>query len=90
MHLGGYFYVIWKAVTLLILCTKNVLTLYCLITWNENHALMGIHYCMESQSYGMTQSLKPRIARPKLPFPLVFPLFARRLTRLTQTLLTLT
>ena len=26
---------------------KKFLTLYCLITWNEIHALMVIHYCME-------------------------------------------
>ena len=88
MHFGGYFSVIWKAVTLSILWTKNFLTLYCVITWNENHALMVIHYCMESQSYSITQLLKPWITRSKLPFPLV--LIACRLTRLTQTLLTLT
>ena len=34
---------------------KNSLTLYCLITWNENHALMVIHYCRESQSCSVTQ-----------------------------------
>ena len=34
---------------------KNFLTLYCLITWNENHALMVIHYCRESQSCSITQ-----------------------------------
>ena len=34
---------------------KSFLNLYCLITWNENHALMVIHYCMESQSYSITQ-----------------------------------
>ena len=34
---------------------KNSLTLYCLITWNENHALMVIHYCRESQSCSITQ-----------------------------------
>ena len=55
MHLDGYFSVIWKAVTLLILLTKKSLTLYCLITWNENYALMVIHYCRESQSCSITQ-----------------------------------
>ena len=55
MHLDGYFSVIWKAVTLLILLTKKLLTLYCLITWNENYALMVIHYCRESQSCSITQ-----------------------------------
>ena len=34
---------------------KKFLTLYCLITWNENHALMVIHYCMESVSYCITK-----------------------------------
>ena len=55
MHLDGYFSVIWKAVTLLILLTKKSLTLYCLITWNEYYALMVIHYCRESQSCSITQ-----------------------------------
>ena len=49
MHLDGYFSVISKAVTLLILLTKKSLTLYCLITWNENYALMVIHYYRKSQ-----------------------------------------
>ena len=34
---------------------KKSLTLYCLITWNENYALMVIHYCRESQSCSITQ-----------------------------------
>ena len=34
---------------------KNFLTLYCLTTWIENHALMVIHYCIECQSYSFTQ-----------------------------------
>ena len=55
MHLHEYFFVICKAVTLLILKTKNFLTSYCPITWNENHALMVIHYCMESESYSVTK-----------------------------------
>ena len=50
MHLDRYFSVIWKAVTLLILLTKKCLTLYCLITWNENYALMVIHYCRVNNS----------------------------------------
>ena len=50
MRLDGYFSIIWKAVTLLILLTQKSLTLYCPITWNENYALMAIHYCRESQS----------------------------------------
>ena len=55
MHLDGYFSVIWKAVIQLILWTKNFLNLYCLVTWNEIHVLMVIHYCMESQSHSITQ-----------------------------------
>ena len=55
MHLDGYFSVIWKAVTLLILLKKKSLTLYCLITWNENYASMVIHCCRESQSCSITQ-----------------------------------
>ena len=34
---------------------KKSLTLYCLITWNEDYALMVIHYCRESQSCSITQ-----------------------------------
>ena len=34
---------------------KKSFTLYCLITWNENYALMVIHYCRESQSCSITQ-----------------------------------
>ena len=55
MHLDGYFSVIWKAVTVLILLTKKSLTLYGLITWNENYTLMVIQYCRESQSCSITQ-----------------------------------
>ena len=55
MHLDGHFSVILKAVTLLIVLTKKSLTLYCLITWNENYALMVIHYCRKSQSCSITQ-----------------------------------
>ena len=55
MHLDGYFSIIWKAVILLILIDKKSLTLYCLITWNQNYALMVIHYCRESQSCSITQ-----------------------------------
>ena len=55
MHLDGYFSVIWKTVTLLILLIKKSLTLYCLISWDENYALMVIHYCRESQSCSITQ-----------------------------------
>ena len=45
MHLDGYVSVIFKAVTLSVLDTKHPLTIYYLITWNENHALMVIQYC---------------------------------------------
>ena len=55
MHLDGYFSIIWKAVTLLFFIDKKSLTLYCLITWNENYALLVIHYCRECQSCGITQ-----------------------------------
>ena len=34
---------------------KKSLTLYCLITWNDNYALLVIHYCRECQSCGTTQ-----------------------------------
>ena len=34
---------------------KKFLTLYCLITWNENHALMVTQYCRKSQSCSITQ-----------------------------------
>ena len=60
---------------------KKSLTLYCLITWNENYALIAIHYCREShtQSYIIVAKAKPSlitktqswITRPKLPLPFV-------------------
>ena len=60
---------------------KKSLTLYCLITWNENYALIAIHYCRESQtqSYIILAKAKPSlitqtqswITRPKLPLPFV-------------------
>ena len=34
---------------------KKSLTLYCLITWNENHAILVIHCCTECQSCDITQ-----------------------------------
>ena len=34
---------------------KKSLTLYCLITWNDNYALLVIHYCRECQSCSTTQ-----------------------------------
>ena len=34
---------------------KKSLTLYCLITWNENHAILVIHCCRECQSCDITQ-----------------------------------
>ena len=51
---------------------KKSLTLYCLITWNENYALMVIHYCRESQSCSITRLItqtQPWITQPKLPLP---------------------
>ena len=54
MHLDRYFSIIWKAVTINF-TDKKSLTLYCLITWNENYALMVIHYFRESQSCSITQ-----------------------------------
>ena len=60
---------------------KKSLTLYCLITWNENYALIAIHYCRESQtqSHIIVAKAKPSlitqtqswITRPKLPLPFV-------------------
>ena len=54
MQLGGYPLSFGK-LRPLILETKNFFSLYCIITWNENHALMVIHYCIESQSYNIAQ-----------------------------------
>ena len=53
---------------------QKSLTLYCLITWNENYALMVIHYCRESQSCSITSLIAQTqswITRPKLPLPFV-------------------
>ena len=44
MYLDEYFSVIWKVVTVNFIDKKHFLTLYCLITWNQNHASMVIQY----------------------------------------------
>ena len=40
---------------------KNSLTLYCLITWNENYALLVRHYCRECQSCSIITQTQPWI-----------------------------
>ena len=56
MHLDGYFSIIWKAVTLLILLTKNpLLYIVLLLGMIIMHYWSYIRECRECQSCGTTQ-----------------------------------